>query len=147
MILQITVIKIIPISIGMLIHKFKINFSKRLEKPMRIASAAIFASVLLAMLASNFDIIGKAIREVELFTLLLNLITLNFGYLTARLFKLNFKSAVSITLESGKQNRTLAFVIATSILDNAEIGIPTRAYAIWIFITGGILMCIRGKRI
>ena len=145
-ILQIMVITIIPISIGMLIRRFKIKFAKRLEKSMRIASTVIFALVFLAVLAANFNIIGKAMREVGLVTLLLNIITMGLGYLTARLFKLNFKSAISITVESGIQNGTLAFVIATSILNNVEMGVPTGAYAIWMFITGGILMWLLGKR-
>ena len=113
---------------------------------MRIASTVIFALVFLAVLAANFSIIGKAMREVGLVTLLLNIITMGFGYLTARLFKLNLKSVISITVESGIQNGTLAFVIATSILNNVEMGIPTGAYAIWMFITAGILMWVLGKR-
>ncbi|UII78481.1 bile acid:sodium symporter family protein [Flagellimonas sp. CMM7] len=145
-ILQIMVITVIPISIGMLIRKFKTDFAKRMEKTMRIASTVIFILVFLAVLAANFNIIGKAMKEVGLVTLLLNLITMGLGYLTARLFKLNLKSAISITVESGIQNGTLAFVIATSILNNIEMGIPTGAYAIWMFITGGILMWQLGKR-
>jgi BASS family bile acid:Na+ symporter len=43
-------------------------------------------------------------------------------------------------LESGFQNGTLAFVIATTILNNFEMGLPTGSYSIWMFITGGILM-------
>lgn len=145
-ILQITVITIIPISIGMIINKFKSNFAKKMEKPMRIASTIIFILVFLAVLAANFNIIGKAMKEVGLVTLLLNLITMGLGFLTAKLFKLNLKNAISITVESGIQNGTLAFVIATSILKNVEMGVPTGAYAIWMFITGGILMWQLGKR-
>jgi BASS family bile acid:Na+ symporter len=145
-ILQIMVITIIPISIGMLIRKFKANFAKRMEKPMRIASTVIFILVFLAVIAANFNMLGKAMKEVGLVTLLLNILTMGLGYLTARLFKLNLKSAISITVESGIQNGTLAFVIATSILNNVEMGIPTGAYSIWMFITGGILMWQLGKR-
>lgn len=145
-IIQITGITIIPISIGMLIRRFRTEFAERMEKPMRIASTVIFILVFLAVLAANFEILGTAMKEVGLVTLLLNLITMGLGYLAARLFKLNFKSAISITVESGIQNGTLAIVIATSILNNYEMGIPTAAYAIWMFITGGILMWFLGKR-
>ncbi|MDG2074768.1 MAG: bile acid:sodium symporter, partial [Polaribacter sp.] len=41
-ILQIMVITVIPISIGMLIRKYKTSFANRMEKPMRIASTVIF---------------------------------------------------------------------------------------------------------
>jgi BASS family bile acid:Na+ symporter len=145
-ILQIMVITIIPISMGMLIRRFRTKFAIRMEKPMRIASTVIFILVFLAVIAANFNIIGKAMKEVGLVTLLLNIITMGLGYLTARLFKLNFKSAISITVESGIQNGTLALVIATSILNNVEMGIPTAAYAIWMFMTGGILMWHLGKK-
>ena len=145
-IIQIMGITVIPISVGMLIRRFKTNFAIRMEKPMRMASTVIFILVFIAVLAANFNIITQAMKEVGLVTLLLNIITLGLGYLTARLFKLNLKSAISITVESGIQNGALAFVIATSILNNIEMGIPTAAYAIWMYITGGILMWQLGKR-
>ena len=145
-IIQIMGITVIPISIGMLIRKFKTNFASRMEKPMRTASTVIFILAFAAVLAANFNIIIPAMKEVGLVTLLLNIITLGMGYLTARLFKLDLKSVISITVESGIQNGALAFVIATSILNNIEMGIPTAAYVIWMYITGGILMWQLGKR-
>lgn len=145
-ILQIMVITVIPISIGMLIRKFKTSFAKRMEKPMRIASTVIFILVFIAVVAANFNILSKAMKEVGLVTLFLNLTTMGIGYLTARVFKLNLKNAISITVESGIQNGTLAFVIATTVLNNIEMGIPTGAYTIWMFLTGGILMWQFGKR-
>lgn len=145
-IIQIMGITIIPISIGMLIRHFKTNFANRMEKPMRIASTVIFIVVFIAVVAAKFDMLGNAMKEVGLVTLLLNLITMGLGYLTAVLFKLKFKSAISITIESGIQNGTLAIVIATSILNNIEMSIPTVAYTIWMFMTGGILMWFLGKR-
>lgn len=145
-ILQIAVITVIPISIGMLIRKFKTNFAVRMEKPMRIASTVIFIFIFIAVVAANFSLIISSMKEVGIVTLLLNILTMGIGYLTARLFKLNLKNAISITVESGIQNGTLAFVIATSILNNVEMAIPTAAYSMWMFVTGGILMWQLGKR-
>tara|TARA_B110000259_G_C13921369_1_gene364953 strand:- start:13 stop:891 length:879 start_codon:yes stop_codon:yes gene_type:complete len=145
-IIQIMGITVIPISIGMFIRKHKTNFAKRMEKPMRTASTVIFIIVFIAVLAANADKLVDGIKEAGLVTLLLNIVTMGLGYLTARLFKLNLKNAISITIESGIQNGTLALVIATSILNNVEMGIPIGAYSIWMFITGGILMWQFGKR-
>ncbi len=145
-ILQIMVITVIPISIGMLIRKFRTNFALRMERPMRIASTVIFILVFIAVIVANKDIIVQAMKEVGLVTLLLNILTMGLGYLTARVFKLNLQNAISITIESGIQNGTLAIVIVTTILNNVEMGIPTGAYAIWMFLTGGILMWQLGKR-
>ena len=144
-ILQIMGITVIPISIGMLIRKHKTSFAKRMEKPMRTASTVIFILVFIAVLAANADKLIDGMKEAGLVTLALNIATMGLGYLTTRLFKLNFKNTISITIESGIQNGTLALVIATSILNNVEMGIPIGAYAIWMFLTAGILMWQLGK--
>ena len=88
----------------------------------------------------------EAMKEVGLATLILNLSTMGLGYITAKFFGITGKSQISITIESGIQNGTLAFVIATTILNNVEMGLPTGAYSIWMFITGGILMWRLGSK-
>ncbi|WP_431121222.1 bile acid:sodium symporter family protein [Flagellimonas flava] len=145
-IIQIMGITVIPISIGMFIRRRRTEFAKRMERPMRIASTVIFILVFIAVLAANAEKLVEGMKAAGLVTLVLNLATMGLGYMTARLFKLNLKNVISITIESGIQNGTLAFVIATSILNNIEMGIPTGAYSIWMFITGGILMWYFGKR-
>ena len=138
--LQILVITVIPVSIGMVIRKKNEPFALRMERPMRIASTVLFIIIFLLVMIANKDLIVQAMKEVGLATLLLNLSTMALGYFTAKIFGIKGKSQISITIESGIQNGTLAFVIATTILNNVEMGLPTGAYSIWMFITGGILM-------
>ena len=138
--LQILVITVIPVSIGMVIRKKNKDFALRMERPMRIASTVLFIIIFLLVMIANKDLIVQAMKEVGLATLLLNLSTMALGYMTAKLFGVKGKSQISITIESGIQNGTLAFVIATTILNNVGMGLPTGAYSIWMFISGGILM-------
>ena len=143
--IQILVITVIPVSIGMLIRKKNEAFAARMERPMRIASTVLFIIIFLLVMFANKDLIVQAMKEVGLATLLLNLSTMTLGYLTSKVFGIKGKSQISITIESGIQNGTLAFVIATTILNNVEMGLPTGAYSIWMFITGGILMWRLGR--
>ena len=138
--LQILLITVIPISIGMLIRKRNEGFSLRMERPMRIASTVLFIVIFLLVMIANKEDLIESMKEVGLATLLLNISTMGLGYLTSKFFGITGKSQISITIESGIQNGTLAFVIATTILNNVEMGLPTGAYSIWMFITGGILM-------
>ena len=138
--IQILIITVIPVSIGMLIRKKNEAFAVRMERPMRIASTVLFIIIFLLVMFANKDLIVQAMKEVGIATLLLNLLTMALGYLTAKVLGIKGKSQISITIESGIQNGTLAFVIATTILNNVEMGLPTGAYSIWMFITGGILM-------
>ena len=143
--IQIIVITVIPVSIGMLIRKKNEAFAIRMERPMRIASTVLFIIIFLLVMFANKDLIVQAMKEVGIATLLLNLLTMALGFLTAKIFGIKGKSQISITIESGIQNGTLAFVIATTILNNVEMGLPTGAYSIWMFITGGILMWRLGR--
>ena len=144
--LQILVITVIPVSIGMMIRKRLEAFALRMEKPMRTASTVLFVIIFLIIIIANKDNLIQAMKEVGLPTLLLNLSTMGLGYLSAKLFGITGKSQISITIESGIQNGTLAFVIATTMLNNLEMGLPTGAYSIWMFLTGGILMWRLGNK-
>lgn len=144
--LQILVITVIPVSIGMMIRKRREAFALRMEKPMRTASTVLFVTIFLIIIIANKDNLIQAMKEVGLPTLLLNLSTMGLGYLSAKLFGITGKSQISITIESGIQNGTLAFVIATTMLNNLEMGLPTGAYSIWMFLTGGILMWRLGSK-
>lgn len=144
--LQILVITVIPIAIGMIIRKRNEGFALRMEKPMRTASTILFVIIFLLIIIANKDNLVQAMKEVGLATLLLNLLTMGLGFLTAKLFGIAGNSQITITIESGIQNGTLAFVIATTILNNFEMGLPTGAYSIWMFITGGILMWRLGSK-
>ena len=113
---------------------------------MRIASAVIFVVILLAVTVANWNELVVSLKQVGIITLCLNLVTMGLGYLTARIFKLELKRAISITIESGIQNGTLAIVIATSIIMINEMSIPALSYSLWMFLNGGILMWILGRR-
>ena len=143
---QIMLITVIPVSIGMVIRKRNESFALRMERPMRIASTVLFVIIFLLIMIANKEDLIEAMKEVGFATLLLNLSTMGLGYITAKFFGITGKSQISITIESGIQNGTLAFVIATTILNNIEMGLPTGAYSIWMFITGGILMWRLGSK-
>lgn len=145
-VLQILVITVIPISLGMIIRRLKPAFANRMERPMRIASTVIFIIIFIAIIAANLNTIGDAMKRVGIVALLLNLLTMGLGFVSAKIFKLDFKNTISITVESGIQNGTLAIVIATTILNNIEMAIPAAAYSIIMFATCGILMWRLGRK-
>ena len=144
--LQITGITIVPVTIGMLIKHYKQDFALKMEKPMRIASTVIFVAVLLGIIMANKEIIVDSFKQVGLVALGLNLATMAVGYFSARGFKLDLKQSISITIESGIQNGTLAIVVALSILGRLELTVPAVVYSLTMFFTAGFLMWYFGRR-
>ncbi|MDT0551728.1 bile acid:sodium symporter family protein [Urechidicola vernalis] len=144
--LQITGITIVPVTIGMLIKHYKQDFALKMEKSMRIASTVIFVAVLLGIIMANKEIIVDSFKQIGLVALGLNLATMAVGYFSARGFKLDLKQSISITIESGIQNGTLAIVVALSILGRLELTVPAVVYSLTMFFTAGFLMWYFGRR-
>lgn len=144
--MQVMMITILPICIGMMIHAYKEDFTLRMIKPMKIVSTIIFLLIFIGIVVTNFSTIGQALEKVGIVTLILNLSIIGSGFLLAKIFKLGIKNAISIGVDGGVQNATLGIVVATSILNNIEMAVPTAAYTIWMYTTGGFLMWYFGKK-
>ena len=144
-IVQIMGITIIPVGIGMAVRRMNAKFAYKMEKPMRIASTIIFLAVLAGVILANKEHLVPYMKNAGPVTLLLNVLTMLLGFYSARLFRLDLKQSISITIESGIQNGTLAIVIATSILKQLDMSIPAATYSLIMFFTGGFLMWWFGK--
>lgn len=139
-ILQVMVIIIIPIIIGMTIRKYKAAFAMKMEKPVRIASGLVIMLVIVGLCIKEKDNMIPYLQEAGLVALVLNVVTMFVGYRVAKLFNLNDKAAVSISIESGIQNGTLAISIAVVLLNNSEFAIAPAVYGLLMFLTGGVVV-------
>jgi BASS family bile acid:Na+ symporter len=144
--MQVVGITILPISIGMYIRHKKPDFALRMEKPSRIASTVIFMAILLAVILANLESLKENFVNLSGVTLVLNIATMSLGFIAAKIMRLDLKQSLSITIESGIQNGTLAIVIATSILGQDDMALPAGVYSLIMFITGGFIMAYFGRK-
>lgn len=68
------------------------------------------------------------------------------GYYSAKLFRIRDKQAVSISIESGIQNGTLAISVAVVLLENSEFAIAPAIYSLLMFFTGGVIIFLATKK-
>ena len=145
-IIQIVGITIVPVTIGMLLRRFKPGFADRMEKPARVGSAAIFVLILAGVIAANIEVIREHFISLSGVTASLNIIMMLIGYASARLLQLKAPQALSISIESGIQNGTLAIVIATSILRRGDMAVAPGIYSLIMFMSGAAVMYYFGVR-
>jgi len=145
-IIQILAITIVPVSIGMTVRHFFPNFATKMDKPTRIFSTVIFLIILISIIATNTETIRLYFFEFGGVSLFLNVVTMGLGFLAAKFFKLNLPQSISIAIESGIQNSTLAIVIATSILKQGDLSLPAAIYGLIMFLPGGFMMWYFGNR-
>ena len=145
-IMQILVITIVPVSIGMAIRHFFPDFANRMDKPTRIFSSVIFLIILVSIIVTNTEIIRLYFSEFAGVSFFLVLATMGLGFFSSKIFQLNLPQSISIAIESGIQNGTLAIVIATSILQQSDLSLPAAIYSLVMFLPGGLMMWFFGRR-
>ncbi|WP_378178343.1 bile acid:sodium symporter family protein [Aquimarina sp. SS2-1] len=137
-IIQILLIIIVPVGIGMIIRKYNESFALRMAKPVKIASALVLALVIVGILIKEKDNFISYFQEAGLVALVLNILTMTIGYYSAKLFRVHHRGAISISIESGIQNGTLAISIAIALLHNTSFAIAPAVYSLLMFFTGGL---------
>lgn len=146
MILQVLVIVIIPVAIGMFIRSRREKFALRMDGPVRIVSIILFVTILLSIIIKERETIVEFFPQIGGATVALNILTLLVGYYSAKLLKLDQKQAITIAIESGIQNGTLAIVIASTVLANFTLSIPAGIYSMVMFISAGVIMYFSARR-
>ncbi len=137
---QIFVIVLVPIAIGMAIRNVKPAFATKMGKPVRIASGVVLALIIVGIVIKERAHFGDYFQQAGIAALLLNILTMGIGYFSAKLFRLATRQAISISIESGIQNGTLAITIAIVLLQNTSFAIAPAVYSLLMFITGGVMV-------
>ena len=139
-IIQIFVITVIPVLMGMSIRFFAEIFANKMGKPVKIISVIFFVLVLIVAILLEKDDLPEMFKRVGIAVLALNVTTMLLGFFTSRVAKLDLPQSITIAIESGIQNGTLAIVIATSVLNNSQMSITPAIYSLLMFVTGGFMM-------
>jgi BASS family bile acid:Na+ symporter len=133
-------ITIIPATLGLLLRRHFPVFAESISKPAKY--------VMLVMLGVVFTIklfagesqggAGLSVHDFILitpFALLQNAACLFFGYYFMKKMGLPHASRITAAMESGVQNTTLAFLIASNMLGNQEMVKPALVYSLYSFWT------------
>ncbi|EMN50769.1 sodium Bile acid symporter domain protein [Leptospira interrogans str. L1207] len=137
-ILQIFMITVLPVSIGMILNSKKPELSRKFEKTVKVLSGIFLVLIILGAIVRERQNIIPYFIQVGPASLALNLITMFLGYLGATLMKVTHTQRTSITIEVGIQNGTLGITIASAILNNPTMAIPSAIYSLIMFATGAI---------
>jgi len=145
-IIQIAGVTVVPVSIGMILHKKFPKLSQKADRPVRIASAVFFALILIAAILKERENLVDFFIQSGPITLMLNLLTLTVGFFLARVFLLSKRQAITIAIESGIQNGTLGIMIAATLLKNSEMTIPIAIYSLIMFMTATVIILVTNRK-
>ncbi len=145
-ILQITGVTIVPVVIGMWLHKQFPILTKKSDRPVRIASAVFFVVIILGAILKEKDSILEFFAISGPVMLALNVVTLATGFFLARAFLLPKIQRKTIAIESGIQNGTLGIMIAATLLKNSEMAVPIAVYSLIMFLTSAVIIFVGNRK-
>lgn len=134
-ILSVVAVIITPVIIGMVIRGKRAPLADRLDKPVRIISAAFLLLVIAAAVIKQRGEIVDQFAEVGLAALVFNLGSMAVGYFLPRAFGVVRKQAIAIGMEIGIHNGTLAITLALTVLENQRMSVPPAIYSLIMFLT------------
>lgn len=137
---RIFLIVLLPVWAGMLFRHLLPRTAARWQPLFRRGSLLLLATVFVLKIAAPVEDGGSALTLREVMTilpaaLLINAIALSFGRLFGGLLGMSRDNQVTLGIEVGIQNTSLAFVIAGSFLDNQQALKPALVYAMFTFFT------------
>ncbi len=140
MIVQLLMIVIVPVFLGMIIRAKATTFALRMGKPVRIASVVLLILIITGLLIKEKHNIVPYFKQAGLPTVLLSVISMVLGYITASSFRLRKPQAISIAVESGIQNSGLAITIAVVTLQNTAFGIAGAIYTLVMYVAAFVII-------
>jgi BASS family bile acid:Na+ symporter len=142
---QLALVTILPILCGMAVRHARPHFAQRLERPASIFSLVFLALIIAAAVAREKDLAHQfAVAGPAAITL--NILTMTLGFAAGWLAGLPRSQRITISIETGIQNGTLALGITLGLLDSARIAMPSIVYCLFMFLTGAFMIARFGRR-
>lgn len=133
---QVAGLTIVPVLAGMALRRRAPALCDRIAEPSKIAAGAFLGVVILVLLVQEWDlVVADGPRFAPAFVTL-NAIALAVGWYVARGARIAREQALTIAVETGLQNSTLAITIAVSVLGRNDMAIIPGLYGVWMLATG-----------
>jgi len=136
----------VPVILGMIFRYYFTSVSMKILKSARKISTCLFVIVLLGAIIKEKSLIIEYYQQTGLATLSLNIIMLMIAWLMATMFGSGIKQKISISIECGLQNGTLAIAVSTLLFGGGPTTIPAATYSVTMFITAVLFVLLLRRK-
>ena len=136
-----------PIFIGISIRQRYENWATKVEVYFRRFSFIFMIAMIIGLIIKERELLISSLDQVFFASLSLNVLAVLLGLVIAKITALSFQNAVTLGIEVGIQNGTLALLVAGTILQNAVMTIPAITYSLIMFVTGSVfIFLVKGSQ-
>ena len=123
----------LPVLIGLAVRRWAEGFATRVQPNARRISALLFVLVLAAAIYQEHENALEYMGQAGPVTAVLNVVMMALAYLLARFLASGPRQRISISIECGVQNGTLAIAVSTLLFDGGLTVVPAATYSLIMF--------------
>ncbi|MEV4123588.1 bile acid:sodium symporter family protein [Nocardia sp. NPDC049707] len=144
---QVFAIVLIPVAVGMLVHRRFTEWAERMRKNVKIVSAVVLLLVVVTAVGREFDTLTENIGKLATLSLLLSTLSFVIGYTVPRLFRVETDQAIASAMEIGIHNGALAIAVAASVLHDSQMAVPPAVYGVLMNIPAAVAAYLLARQL
>lgn len=137
---------VVPALLGVIIHYKKTELAEKLLKFVQPTSIIFIIFIVIGAAITEGEHFSEYFKKIGITLFLINVISMSSSYYFARFLKCKKDQSMTISIETGVQNSTLAIVVSMSIMGNILIAIPPTIYTIIMYATVSFLLFFHKNR-
>ena len=137
---------LVPIVIGMTLRRFLPTLARRVEPAVGAFALLLLAVLIVGLVLQERERLPGMLAELGVPVFLLCCAAIGGGLLLARMSGLALRDSLTIGMEVGVQNATLALLIAFTLLKSSDIAVPGALYGMLMYVPA-LLLVVAGRRV
>ncbi len=139
-IMQLVRITVLPIAVGMTVRRFAPDFAARLARWLRPTAFVILIAVIAVSVLVSLEMVMLQLVAVTPATLALNLAAMTLGLLIGKLIGASPRDAMTLSIETGVQNVTLAIFLTLTVLGSLPLAVTQNIYGVIMILNASLLI-------
>lgn len=137
-------VTLLPVALGIAVRHFAEDFALKTEVFFRRFSLSFLVAMVVAIVIQERETLAQYLGELFFATLALNIVAIVAGVITGLLTKLRAQDTVTLGIEVGIQNASMAMLIAITFLQAPSYATSAGIYGLTMYI-GTLLLVVAAK--
>jgi bile acid:Na+ symporter, BASS family len=138
--LQLVRITVLPIAVGMAVRRFAPDFAARMAKWLRPTALIVMVGVIAFSVIVSLDMVLLNLVRAGPAIWTLNVVATAAGLLIARGIGANARDSMTLAIEVGVHNVTLAIFITLTVLGSLPLAVMQNIYGVLMLLNAGLLI-------
>ena len=137
---QLARITILPIAAGMLVRAWRPDFATRVAARLRPTAFVVLVGTIGFAVVISWSMVVENLLAVLPAVIALNLSAMGFGLLLGKLIAASPRDAMTLSIETGVQNATLAVFLTLTVLGSLPLAVAQNVYGVVMLINATLLI-------